>query len=106
MGWWLPPYVSSFGGETDNLFYVILWVTAFFFVLTEGLLVWNMWRSAATPHPAKTPFVHGNHKLELIWTVIPAVLLVLLAVVQISAWAAIKYQSRMPKPDGTTQQLI
>jgi cytochrome c oxidase subunit 2 len=106
MGWWLPPYVSSFGGEIDNLFYVILWVTAFFFVLTEGLLVWNMWRAATVPHPPKSPFVHGNHKLELVWTIIPAALLVLLAVVQISAWAQIKYQSRMPKPDGAVQQMI
>jgi cytochrome c oxidase subunit 2 len=106
MGWWLPPYVSTFGGEADNLFYVILWVTAFFFVLTEGILLYNMWRSASETPPAKAPFVHGNHRLELVWTLVPAVLLVLLAVVQISAWARIKYASKMPKPDGVTQQLV
>ena len=25
-GWWLPPNVSSYGGDIDRLFYLILWM--------------------------------------------------------------------------------
>lgn len=106
MGWWLPPIHSTFGGAVDNLFYVILWVTAFFFVLTEAILIWNLYRAAAQPAAGKAPYVHGSHRLELVWTIVPAVLLALLAIVQIGTWTEIKYQSRMPKPDGNTQQIV
>ena len=43
-GWWLPKNIASFGGEVDYLFYVILGFTGFFFVLTEVILVYTMWR--------------------------------------------------------------
>jgi cytochrome c oxidase subunit 2 len=102
MGWWLPKNVSSFGGEIDALYYVILSVTGVFFVLTEGFLVYNMCSFPAQPGH-KAEYTHGNHKLEVIWTAIPAVLLLLLAFVQINTWAKVKYASQMPKEDGTPQ---
>ena len=49
MGWWIPRNVASYGGEVDMLFYVILGVTAFFFVLTEAILVVNMFKYEAEP---------------------------------------------------------
>lgn len=96
-GWWLPKDVSTFGGGIDALFYVILAVTGFFFILTEVILVYALFRFAGQPGRRGT-YVHGNHQLELIWTFIPGVLLFLLAIVQINVWADVKYQSRMPKP--------
>jgi cytochrome c oxidase subunit 2 len=104
MGWWLPRDVSSFGGDVDNLFYLILWITGFFFVLTEGLLIYSMYRFAGTPGK-KAVYVHGNHKLEVLWTIVPAFILVLIGVLQMNTWANIKYQSRMPQPGRDTQQI-
>ena len=43
-GWWLPRNVSSFGGVVDGLFYLIFWITTFFFLLTEGMLIYNLWK--------------------------------------------------------------
>jgi len=104
MGWWLPLNVSSFGGEIDNLFMFILWVTTFFFLLTEGLLVYAMWKYASEPG-RKAAYVHGSHTLEVMWTLVPAVILVLIGFVQIKSWENIKYASRMPRPDRYTQQM-
>jgi len=104
MGWWLPRDVSSFGGQVDDLFYLILWITGFFFILTEGLLVYSMWRFAAQPG-RKAAYVHGNHRLEVLWTIVPAAILVLIGVLQIDTWSTIKYQSRMPRPGKDTQQI-
>jgi cytochrome c oxidase subunit 2 len=92
--WWLPMGVASYSREVDVLFYVILAVTAFFFVLTEGILVYTMFRYSADPG-RKAEYSHGHHRLEMIWTVVPGILLFLLAVVQISVWADIKYPSHL-----------
>jgi cytochrome c oxidase subunit 2 len=94
VGWWMPPGVSSYSGQIDTLFYWILGVTAFFFILTEAALVYNMIRFASGP-ARKAHFSHGNHRLEMLWTVVPGVILFLLAVLQINVWADIKYPSHM-----------
>lgn len=119
-GWWLPKNVASFGGEVDYLFYLILAITGFFFVLTEAILVYFMYLYAAAPGGSPQPkppavfgkllqpfstIIHDQHRLEIAWTVVPAAILLLLALVQIRAWADIKYQRNMPKPDGLTQQM-
>jgi cytochrome c oxidase subunit 2 len=101
-GWWLPPNVASYGGEVDFLFYLILGMTGFFFVLTEVILVWCMWRYAYEPG-RKVLYTHGNHKLEMLWTAVPAALLLFIAFSQVRAWERVKYQSRMPPPDMTVQ---
>jgi cytochrome c oxidase subunit 2 len=122
--WWLPKNVSSFGGQVDGLFYLILAITGFFFILTEALLVYFMYRYAGGPgtreqvfghHYAEkkvfwtsffksifrpvTAVLHNQHRVELAWTLVPAVILLFIALVQIEAWANIKYQSRMPLPE-------
>lgn len=98
-GWWLPPLDNkkSFGADVDKLFYIILFVTGFFYVLTEVILVYAMWRFAAAPG-RRAVYVHGNHKLEVAWTIVPAAVLLFVAFAQISAWAEIKYQARMKPP--------
>jgi len=94
MGWWLPPSSSSYSRGIDFLFYLILGVVAFFFVLTEALLVYNMFRFAYDP-ARRVQYTHGNHRLEMLWTVIPGVLLFGLAVWQINVWADIKYPTSL-----------
>lgn len=95
VGWWLPINVASFGGEVDYLYYVILGFTTFFFVLTEAILVYAMCRYAWKPN-VKAAYVEGNHRLEMMWTIVPAGILLYIAIVQIGAWERIKYQSHMP----------
>jgi cytochrome c oxidase subunit II len=98
LGWWLPVNACSFGYDTDRLFNWILGVTAFFFFLTEGILVYAMFKYVASP-ARRALFFHGSHKLELIWTAVPAVILLIIAFAQVETWASIKYQARMPIPD-------
>ena len=86
----------------DNLFYIILFFTGVAFVLTKALLVWFMWRYAHTPG-RKAAFVHGNHRLELVWTIATAAILLYIAFAQVSVWERIKYQGLMPEPDQVVQ---
>ena len=98
--WWLPENISSYGGAIDNLFYVILGFTGFFFILTEVVMVYAMAKFAYRPGE-KATYTHGNHRLELLWTAVPAAILLFIAFAQINVWSNIKYRSRMPAPDLT-----
>jgi cytochrome c oxidase subunit 2 len=102
--WWLPENVSTFGGEVDYLFYVILGFTGFFFVLTEVILVYAMWKYTHR-EGEKSHYSHGDRRLEILWTAVPAAILLFIAFAQISAWEKIKYNSRMPSPDLTISVL-
>ena len=66
-------------------------------MLTEALLVWFMFRYAYDPR-RKARYVEGNHRLELVWTVATARILVWIAFAQVSVWERIKYQGLMPEP--------
>jgi cytochrome c oxidase subunit 2 len=102
VNWWLPSNVASFGGEIDYLFYLILAFTAFFFVLTEVILVYNMFKFAYRPGHKSAP-VYGNHRLELAWTIVPSAILLFIAFTQVQAWVNIKFTSRMPESDQVVQ---
>jgi len=96
----LPEGISTYSGAVDGLFYVILAITGFFFLLTEGLLVYFILRYRARDG-GKAVHTHGSHKLELAWTFVPGVILFGLAVFQTGTWGDIKFQSRFPNdPDA------
>lgn len=109
-GWWLPRDVSTYGDRIDWLFYLILFITGFFFVLTEALLVWFMYRFGGQAGPAQQSQGAGmshasERKLELAWSILPGLILLFIAVAQINAWAEIKYQTSMPTVDSSVQQM-
>jgi cytochrome c oxidase subunit II len=88
-GLWFPPMLSSYGGDIDFLFYVILWMVAVTFVGTEVLLVWLVWRYSKRD-TSRALYTHGNHTLEMVWTAIPALLLIFVAFSQMKAWSTVK----------------
>ena len=110
--WWMAEPNSLHASRVDNLFYIILAVTGFFFILTEGIMVAFMWAYRGNPDLKAGNIYKGElpgfirplanvfntpHKIEIAWTLVPAAILLYLAVAQISTWADIKYLSRMEK---------
>lgn len=93
--WWWPAEVSTYGEDIDALFYLIAAMILVFFVLTTGLLIYCVWRFSKK-RGDKAVFSHGSHRLEMIWTAVPAVLLVVIAFSQMGTWASIKF-------DGATE---
>jgi len=104
-GWWFPADVSSFGPEIDRLFDLILWMVGITFVGTELLLAWFFFKYSRR-RPEKAVFTHGNHKLEMVWTAIPAVLLLFIAFSQMGTWAEIKFQGGFPKGEYSVEHPI
>lgn len=87
---------STMGRAIDHLFVLLLIITGVVFILTEAALVYVMWRYAARPGH-KALYSHGSQRLEVIWTLVPAVILIFIAFYQIGTWADIKFRSRVPK---------
>ncbi|MGH2711941.1 MAG: cytochrome c oxidase subunit II [Actinomycetota bacterium] len=63
-----------------DLYWLVFWIAVAVFVLVEGGLVYVLWRFRRRS-PGDTPRqVHGNTRLEIAWTIIPALLLAGVAV--------------------------
>ena len=85
----LPEGVSTYSGRIDQMFYVILAVTGVAFVVTEAALFYFAWRYRHR-EGVRARYTHGNSRLEVIWTVVPAVMLVFLGLASRSVWSEIK----------------
>ena len=89
--WWLPENISTYGGKIDRLFYVILWLTGIIFFGVQGALLFFLFRYRSRPD-AKAAYIHGNTKLEIIWTTIPAIILIALFILSQKIWVEVKSQ--------------
>jgi cytochrome c oxidase subunit 2 len=90
----LPEGVSTYSGRIDSLFGLILWITGIVFVVVELLLLFFLFRYR---HREGRPahYTHGSNRLEVIWTIVPAVICVVLALLSRATWADIK--QHLPK---------
>lgn len=86
---WLPEDVSTYGHEIDSLFYLIYYITAATFVLVTVLMIWFLIKYREQPG-RRAIYNHGNTTLEIIWTVIPAAILIVLSFMSVNTWAKIK----------------
>jgi cytochrome c oxidase subunit 2 len=92
----LPPNVSTYGAEIDFLYHLILYITAITFFLVQGTLIYFLWRYRAGASTRAT-YTHGNARLEVAWTMVPAIIVIVLGFMSRSSWNHIK--RFMPNPD-------
>jgi cytochrome c oxidase subunit II len=71
---------TEFNREVDYLFKILIWLGTAVFIFVEGLLVVAMWRYRRRSDNDRPEHVHGNTTLEILWTAIPALILVFIAV--------------------------
>jgi cytochrome c oxidase subunit 2 len=71
---------SEFGQAIDDLWNLLLQLGTVVFIFVEGLLVYTIIKYRRRPGAEPPRHVHGNTTLEILWTVIPAVILVFIAV--------------------------
>ena len=66
--------------KIQDLYVLIFWLAVAVFILTQGGLLWVLWRFRARPGHELPEQTHGNTTLEIGWTIAPAVILVIMAV--------------------------
>ena len=71
---------SDLGREIDFLWDRLLLLGTIVFILVEGVLVYVVFRYRRRENQGAPPQTHGSTKLEITWTLIPAVILVFIAV--------------------------
>lgn len=92
-GWTMTEPVSTFGGRIDDIYMLILWITGAIFVLTEGLLLWFVIRYRRRDG-RRAHYSHGNARLEVAWTLIPFVIVLLIAWASADVWMEVKAADR------------
>src|SRR5438105_980851 len=89
LNWWLPENVSTFGRDIDWLFHLIYAITAITGILVFGCMIVFLVMYRDRPG-RRARYTHGNTTLEIVWTVVPALILVVLTVLSVPAWSKIK----------------
>jgi cytochrome c oxidase subunit 2 len=88
--YWLPENINEHGRVIDSLFNFILWLTGAIFIATGVALFWFMWKYDGQRNVSPVKFTHGSHTLEVVWSILPAVTLLFIAIYQMNAWADAK----------------
>jgi cytochrome c oxidase subunit II len=77
---WFPTPASTQAETIDTLYDVLIIVSVPVFVLVTVVVLFSVWKFRMRPGEelADGPPIHGNTRLEVIWTAIPAIVLVAL----------------------------
>lgn len=68
---------SNFVTTTDNAFFFIIGISVIFLVGITGTILWFMYRYNQKRNPVATQ-MHGSNTLEIVWTVIPTILVLIM----------------------------
>lgn len=100
MASWLPENVSTFGSDVDGVFWLIFYITAVWFFITEGLILYFVLRYRRKPG-RKATYVAGDSWSQFAWVLVPlAIVVVLDVLIDVNGgevWAKIKRQ--IPETD-------
>ncbi len=78
---WVPLVASEQGERIESLLWFVIWASIAIFTLVATVLIYSVFAFRAKPgDESDGPPVHGNTKLEIIWTIVPTVLLAVMAV--------------------------
>ncbi len=75
----MPVGVTDISQEVYTLHMAIFYVVVAIGILVFGFLFWSMWRFQKSKNKKPSKFKE-NHKLEIIWTIVPTLILVAMAV--------------------------
>ncbi len=87
------PVASIHGKVTDDLFWVTMWITIVAFVAISVAMFWFTYKYRYDEN-RRAEFIPDNHKLEIVWTVIPAIVLAVLIFSGLKAWNKITGPAR------------
>lgn len=90
---------SEHGVELDRMMMITLIITAFVFFVTQTLLFWFSFKYREKKG-VKAVFYPENDKLEIIWTIIPTIVLTVLVIGGLNAWNKL-----MDEPDPQAMEI-
>jgi cytochrome c oxidase subunit II len=91
-----PEQASTMAARVDNLYFFLLAVATFFTVLIAGLIVYYAFRYRRRAPDDVGVSIHGGLALELTWTIVPALITVVMFV-----WGSSVFFAQQRPPDET-----
>jgi cytochrome c oxidase subunit 2 len=75
---WFPKEASSQAANVHTLYDVLLIASVPIFVLVETVVLYSVWKFRMRPGDEEKdgPPIHGNTRLEVVWTALPAMLII------------------------------
>ncbi len=71
---------GPFAERPDDLFQIVFWIAVVIFVLDQGLIIVAVVRFRDRGGDDLPEQIHGDTRLEIVWTIIPALILAVIAV--------------------------
>jgi cytochrome c oxidase subunit 2 len=94
--WWFPEAISEHGPAVDHQFMITIIVVGISFAAAQIGLGWVVWRYRDSASAQRATYSHGNNRLEVIWTVVTAIIFISLAVMGQRVWASLHLHSAPP----------
>ncbi len=104
--WWLPENVFPAAEQIDLLFNIILYMTCAVCVAVFAVMLVFLFKYRHKPG-RQGAFISGNTRLEVVWTLIPTVILALTAAFSQATWSSIKRQPEIsPGEDFVSLEIV
>jgi len=95
--WWFPEGISSHAPALDRQFMITIVVVGIAFTAAQIGLGWTVWKYRDTGASAdRAIYTHGSNRLEVLWTVITAVVFITLGLMGQSVWASLRLNDAPP----------
>jgi len=94
--WWFPQAISEHGPRVDSQFTITIIVVGIAFTAAQVGLGWVVWKYRDSASAQRATYSHGNNRLEIIWTLVTAVVFISLAVMGQSVWASLHLHAAPP----------
>ena len=102
--WWFPPSISEHGPRYDSQFLITIIVVGISFTAAQVGLGWVVWKFRDSGDKQRATYSHGNNRLEIVWTVVTAVIFISLAVMGQRVWAQL-HLTKIP-PGAYTIEVV
>jgi cytochrome c oxidase subunit 2 len=78
---WLPEQASEQREGIDFVFWLTTWICVSIFAIVASVIVYSVWKFRAPPDDdSDGPPIHGHTGIEIVWTAIPAVLVIVIGI--------------------------
>ena len=95
--WWFPEGISDHAPALDRQFMITIVVVGISFTAAQIGLGWMVWKYRDTGSPTdRAVYSHGSNRLEMLWTVITAIVFITLGVMGQSVWASLRLNDAPP----------
>src|ERR1041385_8813820 len=95
--WWFPEAISEHAPALDRQFLITIVVVGLSFTAAQVGLGWMVWKYRDTGSKSdRATYSHGSNRLEVLWTVITAVVFIALGVMGQSVWASLRLNDAPP----------